>query len=145
MLLMFISFFTAPLGAKTEDAGPDYEEIDNSIVIDRIGNSDLTVTFPSAVFSFKDAEIGIRFNNPLHTRLLANKNRIEFIINGEPVVLEFVNGSASFRHRFDSSQTLSIYTEDFSFSKSVTVYPLWAIIAPLVVILVYIFIRVLKK
>jgi len=134
----------APQAAKADEP-LQQEDVDNSVVIDRIGNEDITVTIPSYVFSFRDAEIHLKFRNPNHTRLLVNHNRIEFIINGEVKVLEFVNGEATFRHRFDQSKTLSIYTEDFSYSKSATVYPLWAIIAPLVVILAYIFIRVLKK
>ena len=145
LLVLLFPILASPLSAKTEDSGIQQEDVDNSIVIDRIGNNDIIVTIPSALFTFRDATIKLQFRNPQHTRLLVNNNRIEFIINGEVKVLDFVNGEATFKHRFDQSNNLSIYTEDFSFNRSVTVYPLWAIIAPLVVILAYIFIRVLKK
>ena len=143
LITLLITLFTGSLSAKTElGTLPD---VDNSIVIDRISNQDLIVSLPSPVFSFKDVDVKISFKNPNHTKLLLNKNRIEFIINGENKVLDFVNGEASFKHRFDTSKTLSIYVEDFSYSKSVTVYPLWAIITPLVIIVLYILSRLFKK
>lgn len=145
LLALLITLIVPPLSAKTEDSAIHMEDVDKSVVIDRIGNNDLLVTMPSYVFSFKDAVIRLQFKNPNHTRLLVNNKRIEFIINGEVKLLDFINGVATFKHRFDRSDNLSIYTEDFSFNKIVTVYPVWAIIAPLVVLLAYIFIRVLKK
>src|SRR6218665_264210 len=120
-------------------------DVDESIIIERIGNEDITVSIPSPIFSFMDAEIKLKFNNPGHTKLLLNKNRIEFIINGESRILDFVNGEASFKHRFDESKTLTIYTEEFSYYKVATVYPLWAVLTPLVVIVVYVLKRLLTK
>ena len=121
------------------------EEIDNSIVIDRITNDDVDVIMPSVIYTFSDATIRLRFKNPNHTKLLLNKNLIEFIINGESRVLTFVNGEASFTHRFDESNKLSIYTEEFSYSTHVTAYPLWAILVPAGFILLLILIRIFSK
>ncbi|MCW3084669.1 MAG: hypothetical protein JWP12_2035 [Bacteroidetes bacterium] len=143
LITLLIALFTGSLSAKTEvETLPD---VDNSIVIDRISNQDVIVSIPSPIFSFKDVEVKLIFKNPNHTKLLLNRNRIEFIINGENKILDFVNGEASFKHRFDTSKILSIYVEDFSYNKSVTVYPLWAIITPMVIIVLYILRRLFKK
>ncbi len=144
LITLLITLFTGSLSAKTEtEIQP--QEVDNSIVIDRISNQDLIVSLPSPIFSFKDVDVKLIFKNPNHTKLLLNRNRIEFIINGENKILDFVNGEASFKHRFDTSKILSIYVEDFSYNKSVTVYPLWAIITPIIIIVLYILRRLFKK
>lgn len=127
------------------DSPDEIIEVDNSLVIDRINNNDIQVIMPSMLFTFADADIKIKFVNPNHTKLLLNRNKIEFIINGENKVLDFVNGEACFKHRFKDSKTLSIYAEDFSYSRQVTAYPLWAFILPLVLIILYVIKRALKK
>ncbi|HEX8517100.1 MAG TPA: hypothetical protein VF868_12960 [Bacteroidia bacterium] len=121
------------------------QEIDNSIIIDRISNDDVQVHIPSPVFSFTEAEIRIKFNNPEHTKLLLNKNKVEFIVNGQNIELEFVNGEASFKHSFKDSRNLSIYVEDLSYSNYVTVYPLWAILIPVAVIVLYLLKLVISR
>ncbi|MCW3071996.1 MAG: hypothetical protein JWO44_1886 [Bacteroidetes bacterium] len=144
LFTLLCTLFTGTSFAKNEPA-EEIQEIDNSIIIARISNEDIQVSIPSPIFSFTDAEIKLKFINPEHTKLLLNKNKIEFIINGEPTILEFVNGEAGFKHRFDTSKNLSIYAEDFSFSKNVTVYPLWAILIPVIVIVLYLLKRMLTK
>jgi hypothetical protein len=147
LLFFFVSIgllYSGSVWAKT-DQEQYRDEVDNSIVIDRISNDDIQVTIPSVLFSFSDAEIRIKFKNPQHTKLLLNKNKVEFIINGEPQMLEFVNGEASFKHRFDTSKTLSIYAEDFSFNQNLTVYPMWAFFIPIILILLLIARRFMKK
>lgn len=143
LLTICFSLFTS-IFAKTYNP-IEQVDVDESIIIERIGNDDITVSIPSPVFSFVDAEIKLKFKNPEHTKLLLNKNRIEFIINGESRILDFVNGEASFKHRFDESKTLTIYTEEFSYYKAATVYPLWAILIPVVVVVLYILKRLLSK
>ena len=147
-LLFFITiglFLGQAVNAKTDQEQYQEEEVDNSIVIDRISNEDVQVTIPSFIFTFSDAEIRIKFKNPNHTKLLLNKNKVEFLINGEPMMLEFVNGEASFKHRFDKSKTLSIFAEDFSWSTNVTAYPLWAMLVPVILIILLIARRMMKK
>lgn len=119
--------------------------VDNSVVIDRITSDDIEVTLPSLIFTFKEAEIKLRFLNPNHTKLLLNKGKISFIINGEDKQLEFIDGKASFIQKFDSSKKLSIFTEDFSFNTTVTAYPLWAFLVPLGFIALWIIKRMMKK
>ena len=129
--------------SKDEEEQP--EEIDSSVIIDRINNDDIEVSIPSLIFTFTDAEIKLKFKNPEHTKLLLNKNKINFIINGADKTLTFINGEASFINKFNNSNSLSIYTEEFSFNQKVTAYPLWAILAPVVLILFWIIRRVMKK
>lgn len=143
LLTFLLSLFSFSLNAKNDT---EYEhDIDNSIIIDRVGNEDVEIIIPSPLFSFSEADIKIKFINPSHTRLLLNNNKVEFIINGEPTVLEFVNGEASFKQSFKDSQTVSIYAEDFSFNKKVKVYPLWAIVIPVLLLLIFIVSRIIKK
>ncbi len=121
------------------------EEIDNSIVIDRITNDDIDVILPSMIFTFSEAEIKLKFKNPTHTKLLLNKNKIEFIINGEIRSLTFVNGEASFSNSFSETKKLSIFTEEFSYSTKVTAYPVWAILVPVGFIFLLVILRMRKN
>ncbi|MDQ3046478.1 MAG: hypothetical protein M3R27_02950 [Bacteroidota bacterium] len=121
------------------------EEIDNSIVIDRITNDDIDVILPSMIFTFSEAVVKLKFKNPTHTKLLLNKNVIEFIINGESRSLTFVNGEASFTNSFSDTRKLSIYTEEFSYSTTVTAYPVWAFIVPLAFLVLIILLRMKKN
>ncbi len=141
-IFFICTFFTT---FAKEIPSEEIETVDNSIVIDRIENTDIEVTLPSMIFTFKEAEIKLRFVNPNHTKLLLNKGKISFIINGEDKILEFVDGQASFIQKFDSNKNLSIYTEDFSFNNTVTAYPLWAFFIPLGFIVLWIIKRLMKK
>ena len=77
-IFFICTFFTT---FAKEIASEEIETVDNSIVIDRIENTDIEVTLPSMIFTFKEAEIKLRFVNPNHTKLLLNKGKISFIIN----------------------------------------------------------------
>lgn len=145
VLFTIIFFCSALAGFAKEGMDEPVEEVDNSVVIDRIGNSDIEVTLPSMIFTFKEVDVKLRFLNPEHTKLLLNKGKISFIINGEDVTLEFINGEASFKHKFNKSKSLSIYTEDFSYNKIVTAYPLWALLIPLGFIVLWLIKRMMKK
>lgn len=131
--------------AKEVGDEPVEEMVDNSIVIERITNDDIEVTIPSLIFTFKEAEINLRFLNPEHTKLLLNKGKINFIINGEDKIIEFVDGKASFIQKFDTNKNLTIYTEDFSFNTTVTAYPLWAFFVPIGFIVLWLIKRMMKK
>lgn len=145
-VLFAIIFFGSILsGFAKEGVDEQTEIVDNSIVIDRIGNSDVEVTLPSVIFTFKEVDIKLRFTNPNHTKLLLNKGVISFIINGEDKQLEFINGEAHFSQKFDTSKTLSILTEDFSFKTTVTAYPLWAFFIPIGFIVLWLIKRMMKK
>jgi hypothetical protein len=145
---LFLLTFLLSLISVSVDAKNDTEDesmVHNSIIIDRIGNNDVQINIPSPIFSFSETEIKIKFINPSHTRLLLNKNKVEFIINGEPQLLEFINGEASFKHDFKGSNNLSIYAEDFSFNKNIKVYPLWSILIPVILLLLFLVGKIIKK
>lgn len=129
--------------AKTEPI--EEESVDNSIVIDRISNGDMDVSISSPVFTFSDSEVKLKFKNPNHTKLLLNKNVVDLIINGEDKRITFVNGEASFIHRFDKSNALTIFVEDFSYTANVTAYPMWVILVPALLIILLIVSRMMKK
>ena len=112
-IVLFCSFLANSTFAKNEEE--PLEAIDNSIVIDRIGNNDIEVTLPSVIFAFSEVEIKLKFKNPNQTKLLLNNGKIDFIINGEDQIITFVNGEGSFKHKFDTDKKISILTEDFSY------------------------------
>lgn len=144
--LFAVTFFCSVIsGFAKEMPDEGVEVVDNSIVIDRVTNSDIEVTLPSLIFTFKEVEVKLRFVNPNHTKLLLNKGKINFIINGEDKELVFVDGKASFIQKFDTGKTLSIFTEDFSYNKTVTAYPLWAIFVPFGFIILWILLRMMRK
>ncbi len=123
----------------------EFESIDNSIIIDRITTEDIEVKLPSMIFTFKETPITIKFKNPTHTRLLLNENKIHFIINGEDKELTFIDGISTFNHSFSENKTLTIYTEEFSYSNNVTAYPLWVLLTPILLIIGWLVLRKMGK
>ncbi|MFL5763774.1 MAG: hypothetical protein ACJ77K_07500 [Bacteroidia bacterium] len=146
-ILFLSSLFTGQLSfAKEKDGGDEKPEmIDNSVVIDRIANGDIEVSLPPVIFTFSEVDVKLKFVNPNHTRLLVNKGKVSFIVNGEDKLLTFENGEASFKHKFDKDRTLKIFAEDFSYTNTVTAYPLWAILVPIGFILFWMIKRMIKK
>ncbi|MGZ4034227.1 MAG: hypothetical protein ACXVDZ_18670 [Bacteroidia bacterium] len=142
-IVLFCSLFSNYSFAKNEEE--ELQTVDNSVVIDRIGNDDIEVTLPSVIFTFSEADIKLKFKNPNHTKLLLNNGKIDFIINGEDRILTFVNGEASFKHKFDTNKSLSIYTEDFSYNTTVTAYPMWVFFVPIGFIVLWLIRRMMKK
>ncbi|MCK6650383.1 MAG: hypothetical protein L6Q66_12070, partial [Bacteroidia bacterium] len=58
-----------PASAKEDSSFEEqYDAIDNSIILDRIGNSDLEAIMPSTIFTFKPASIQLKFVNPEHNK-----------------------------------------------------------------------------
>jgi hypothetical protein len=151
-LFLALSIFSVLIFASTSvsakgdaELNQPYESVDNSIIIDRIANEDILVTMPSVIFAFKEVEIKLSFNNPEHNKLLLNQNKLKFIINGEEKELTFENGVATFAMSFAEQNHLSIYIEDYSFSKKVTAYPLWVFLVPIVLIIGFILLKIYKK
>lgn len=144
-LILFFFFCILTTTSFSKSKEDEAEIIDNSVVIDRLENSDIEVLVPAVVFTFMDAEIKLKFKNPQHPRLQVSKNEIEFIINGENKKLLFVDGTATFKYRFQSSNNLTIYAEEFSFNQKITACPLWAILLPIALLLFWIIYRKMKK
>ncbi|MES2139079.1 MAG: hypothetical protein V4511_05185 [Bacteroidota bacterium] len=139
-LLSFSSF------AKNESASSENNDnIDNSVIIERIDNDDIEVSIPSIIFPFNDVDVKLKFKNPNHTRLLFNKNKITFIINGEEKPLNFVNGEVSFKSKFDKDRVLAIFVEEFSYNHEITVISLWTILSPIILVLALIVFFMWKK
>jgi hypothetical protein len=144
-ITLLVSFLSAgTVNAKEREDEP-MQDIDNSVIIDRISNRDIEVTLPSVIFTFKEVDVKLKFVHPDHTKLLVNNNKLDLIVNGQNMKLEFVNGEASFRHKFDQDKTLSIYIEDFSYTNTVTAYPLWAFLVPAGFIVLWLIRRMMKK
>lgn len=143
-LLVGLSSYSS-FGKIENEGSEDNGSVDNSVIIARINNDDIEVSIPFLIFSFRDAEIKLKFKNPEHTRLLFNKNKIDFIINGEEKELNFINGEASFLKKFDSENALTIYAEGFGYNHSITALSLWVILLPIVLIIVLVVFLMMKK
>lgn len=138
ILFLSVSLLSFSSFAKIERGAPVNNNKDNSVIIERIGNDDIEVSIPSVIFFFSDVDVKLRFKNPRHTRLLFNKNKIIFIINGEEKPLNFINGEVSFKKKFDKDKVLAIFTEGFSYNHEITVISLWTILTPIVFALILI-------
>lgn len=97
----------------------------------RINNSALTVKVPKYIFSGLNTNIELAFNDPNNPKLIENNYELFFIINGEDVKVTFnKSGVGTFAYAFGESNKLDIYFEDFSYSESLHIIPLWYILAP---------------
>ncbi len=147
-LVLFTLFSVFSTFAGIEQGGAENNDnIDNTVIIARIKSDDIEVTTPAVIYTFTDTDIKLKFKNSEHTRLLYNNNKVSFIINGEDMILSFVNGECSIKKQFTTSDnTISIYTEEFSFRRDITPISLWYIIIPsLLVIALIIFLIARKK
>lgn len=143
--LCIVCLFTALNTFGRSEIEKEIEKYDNSITLDRIDNNAIEVFVPSLIFTFKDAKIKLKFKNPDHSKLLLNNNKLHFIINGEDVELTFINGETTLSHRFNDNTPLSIYIEEFSYNQKITAYPLWAVLIPIAILLVWLISKKTKR
>lgn len=148
-LLLFTLFRAFSLVAGGEQGGAENNDnIDNTVIIARIKSDDIEVTTPKVIYTFTETDIKLKFKNPEHTRLLYNNNKVSFIINGEDVILSFVNGESSIKKQFTTSDdAITIYTEEFSYKRDITPISLWYIIIPsllLISLVIYLIARTKK-
>jgi hypothetical protein len=108
----------------------EIKNLENSLVIHRVDNSDLDVSLPGMVFTFTDAEITLKFRDPQHPKLQLNNNELGFIVNGTEQKVKFTDGVGVITHRFNSGNHVTIYCEDFSFESRVSAYPAWIFVVP---------------
>lgn len=119
---------TLSLFSKNLEESP---EKDPNIETSRINNSALTVKVPKYIFSGLNTNVELIFADPNNAKLLENNYELFFIINGEDVKVTFdKSGVGSFAYAFNNSNKLDIYFEDFSYSESLHIIPLWYILAP---------------
>lgn len=107
------------------------DNTDHAIIIARIKKEDIAVTIPSVIYTFTETEIKLKFKNPEHTRLLYNNNKVNFIVNGEDMILTFVNGECVIKKQLSSDDKyIAIYTEEFGYKQSIMPIALWYILIP---------------
>lgn len=136
-IILFLSFSVPAINSFSKNDDDTIAKKDNSLIINRITNDDINVSVPSLIFGFKDTDIKLKFKNPRHGRLILNNDKIHFIINGEDTELTFIKGEAHFTKKFDTNKTLTIYTEGFSYSTKITVFPVWAIVLPIALLILW--------
>jgi hypothetical protein len=97
----------------------------------RISNASLSVKVPRYIFSGLNTNIDLVFTNPSDEKLAANNNDLYFIINGEDTKVHFdQNGVGTFNHTFGENENLSIYFEDFNYSATLHIIPIWYVVVP---------------
>jgi hypothetical protein len=138
-------FYSQNAFSKINDEFNEAALTTNPASLERIENNDLEVILPAVIFTFNETEIKLKFKNANHSKLALNQNKIDFIINGQDQILTFVNGEASFKHRFDADKKLSIYTDNFGYTNSVTAYPLWLFFIPVGFMLGWFIVKRMKK
>ncbi|MGB3946415.1 MAG: hypothetical protein WBM13_00400 [Bacteroidia bacterium] len=113
------------------NAAENNDNTDHAIIIARIKKEDIDVTIPSVIYTFNDTEIKLKFKNPEHTRLLYNNNKVNFIVNGEDMLLSFVNGECVIKKQLSTNDKyIAIYTEEFGYKQSIMPIAIWHILIP---------------
>jgi hypothetical protein len=95
----------------------------------RIAADDLKIDMPAKVEKGKALQIHFTFKNVAHRRLKDGAGTFTFIVNGNPVDLNFVNGQATLNYTFQES-FISIYCDDFRFQQEIKSTPIWLFAAP---------------
>lgn len=112
-------------------AAENNDNTDHAIIIARIKKEDIDVTVPSVIFTFTDTEIKLKFKNPEHTRLLYNNNKVNFIVNGDDMLLTFVNGECVIKKQLSTNDKyIGIYSEEFGYKKPIMPIAIWHILVP---------------
>lgn len=114
--------------------------------ITRVNNSALTVKVPKYIFSGLNTNIDLVFTDANNAKLLANNNDLFFIINGEDTKIHFdKNGVGTFHHSFTQNENLSIYFEDFNYSSNVHVIPIWYVVVPVALLVVFLSFKLIRS
>lgn len=134
-LRFFIAFTFIAFSSFARVEYDEIENLDQSVQVERITNSDIEVQMPGFVLKGNYAEVKLKFVSPTNPKLVLNNSILSFIINGADIPVAFTNGEAIVPVKFDRINSVSIYAEDFSFEKKVTVVSLWVIVLPAILIL----------
>lgn len=122
------------------------DNTDHAIIIARIKKGDIDVTIPAAIYTFTETEIKLKFKNPEHTRLLYNNNKVNFIVNGEDLLLTFVNGECIIKKQLSTDDKyIAIYTEEFGYKQSIMPIALWYILIPVFFIISLVIFFIARK
>jgi hypothetical protein len=122
------------------------DNTDHAIIIARIKKEDIDVTIPAVIYTFTETEIKLKFKNPEHTRLLYNNNKVNFIINGEDLLLTFVNGECIIKKQLSTDDKyIAIYTEEFGYKRSIMPIALWYILIPVFFIISLVIFFIARK
>jgi hypothetical protein len=112
----------------------------------RVSNSSLSVKVPRYIFSGLNTNIDLAFNNPSDEKLAANNYDLFFIINGEDTKVHFnQNGVGTFNHTFGENENLSIYFEDFNYSANLHIIPIWYVIVPVGLLVLFLGFKLLRS
>lgn len=148
-ILLSTVIFLLTLSVFSKDFKEVTDETLTSETNSRIDNSALDVKVPKYIFSGLNTSIELVFKNPNNPKLIENNYELFFIINGQDTKINFnKSGVGTFSYSFKDSEKLSIYFENFSYSETMHIIPLWYILTPvslLVVFLGYKLIRSGKK
>jgi hypothetical protein len=143
-LSLFVVYFSLPIFSKNFEESPAKETTANSA--QRVSNSSLSVKIPKYIFSGLNTNVDLVFNNPADEKLSANNYDLFFIINGEDTKVHFdQNGVGTFNHNFSENENLSIYFEDFNYSATLHIIPIWYVAIPVGLLVAYLAYKLLRS
>lgn len=132
MKKFFLSLaFIISLGAFSKNLEETITKEASENAVHRINNSSLSVKVPKYIFSGLNTNIDLVFANPADEKLVSNNNELYFIINGEDQKIHFDKaGVGTFNYTFKDNGNLTIYFEDFNYSSKLHIIPIWYVIIP---------------
>lgn len=121
------------LSLVTSQAREFVDPISNqSKQISRVNNNDILFEFPQFIFSYTNTLFTVKFKDVNHPKLVANNNRLHFIINGNDQLVTFdKNGEGTVSCTFKSNNKLSVLFEDVSYNMQMPVISIWYMVLPL--------------
>ncbi len=144
IILILASLFTIQLNAKEYNDAEAFDK-QNNPTLTTLTNSDLKVQLPEYIFSNTNTTITFEFVNPNNQKLIDNNYKLDFIVNGENQTVVFDNkGVGKIDIKFASSQSLSVFYENFAYKTNLSVIPLWMVITPILLLVSFIAFRIVR-
>jgi len=124
------------LGLTSLDSDAGVASYDSQVTVQAgLKTDDITVEVPEVVIKDIGTEIKISFKNEEHAMLTENNNKITFLINAQPVTINFEKGIGKHKHTFTDDKTLKLVLGDYVFEKTTSPIPLWlSVLPPLIAI-----------
>lgn len=145
--ILFSLFVIVSLSALSRD----FSETEKSVSTfynqtHRINSEELKLNFPVVMIENLNQNIQAKITPANHPKLVANNYKINAIVNGKDVILNFnENGIASFEVNLKKGQNFNFLLDDFTFSSKLSVTPIGWVLVPGAILLLIIAYSILHK
>ncbi len=110
-----------------------------STQIDRVSNSDIYFDIPHLIFSHTNTLVTVKFKDSNHSKLIANKYKLHFIVNGTDQEVEFdKNGVGVLSCVFSESNRFSVLFENVAYNIAMPVISIWYMLLPMAALLLFV-------